>query len=59
MYADTITAYLVEEYCPTTETDDCAHNVAEHYVEMIVRRVTVSTTILTIHIYRMLSSTIL
>merc|ERR1712123_53711 len=34
-YAPYITEYLVEEFCPTTESDDCAHHVAEHYAEMI------------------------
>merc|ERR1712112_136990 len=34
-YAEYITAYLVEDFCPTTGTDDCAHHIEEHYVEMI------------------------
>ena len=36
-YAPYMTEFLVEEFCPTTESDDCAHHVADHYVEMIVR----------------------
>ena len=35
-YAPAITSYLVEEFCPTTQDEDCANHVGEHYVEMIV-----------------------
>ena len=60
LYGETITNYLVEDFCPTTEDEDCAHHVADHYVDMIVsRRNNSSNTILSIKIYRMLSSTIL
>jgi len=34
-YAPSITEYLVEEFCPTTQDEDCANHVGEHYVEMI------------------------
>merc|ERR1711970_196703 len=30
-----ITEYLVNEFCPTTEDEDCANHIGEHYVEMI------------------------
>ena len=51
---------LVEDFRPTTEDADCAHYVADHYVDMIVsRRKYISNTILSIKYYRMLSSTIL
>ena len=35
-YAPYITEYLVEEFCPTTQDDDCANHIGEHYVGMIV-----------------------
>ena len=55
LYGETITKFLVEDFCPTTEDADCAH-----YVDMIVsRRKYMSNTILSIKYYRMLSSTIL
>merc|ERR1712142_230985 len=34
-YAPYITEYLVEEFCPTTQDDDCANHIGEHYVGMI------------------------
>eukprot|EP00090_Calanus_glacialis_P035551 TRINITY_DN60679_c0_g1_i1.p2 TRINITY_DN60679_c0_g1~~TRINITY_DN60679_c0_g1_i1.p2 ORF type:complete len:193 (-),score=58.61 TRINITY_DN60679_c0_g1_i1:47-625(-) len=35
LYGETITKFLVEDFCPTTEDEDCAHHVADHYVDMI------------------------
>ena len=60
LYGETITNFLVEDFCATTEDEDCAHHGADHYVDTFVsRRKYMSNTILSIKYYRMLSSTIL